>query len=174
MRLIKEKQIVNDAAKVDPFSMVISSCLFVGYIPKASGTFGSLFALIFFLIPGFGNIPQLFIWTLIATVIGIFTSSRMTDRYGDDPSVVVIDELAGMWLTIALGDLYLGGDITIAKLVIYFFAFRVFDVLKLQPAKWLDNMHNGFGIMMDDIVSAVYAAIFSVIVIMLMTNFQLL
>jgi phosphatidylglycerophosphatase A len=171
LRLIKEKQIVDDTAKVDPFSIVFSSFFFIGYIKKASGTFGSLAAMMFFFIDGFNQPLILLICSLLAFFIGIFTSTNMTKRYGDDPSVVVIDEVAGMWLTVFIAQILTGEKFGILFLTISFFVFRIFDIVKIPPAIYFDRMKNGFGIMTDDIISAVYSGIFVYIIFLIINIF---
>jgi len=168
LKYIKEKIIVNPDYKVDYFSTLFSSGLFVGYIPKASGTFGSLFGLLFFLIPGFIEPAVLIPVIVIVFFIGVFVSQKMTKRYGDDPSVVVIDEIVGMWISVliisSLFDI-IGNDLKIISALIAFLAFRFFDITKLQPAKYFDKLKNGFGIMLDDVVAGIYAGIVSYLII---------
>ena len=100
MRFIKEKIITDQNAKVDVFSNLFSSCFYIGYIPKASGTFGSLFGILFFLIDDFKKPEILLPAIIICFIAGIFTSGVMMKKFGDDPSVVVIDEVVGIWITV--------------------------------------------------------------------------
>ena len=168
MKYIKEKTIVNPDYKVNFFSMLFSSGLFVGYIPKASGTFGSLFGLLFFLIPGFIESSVLIPVIVVVFIIGVFVSHQMIKRYGDDPSVVVIDEIVGMWITVLiLSSLFeiIGNDLKIISALVAFLTFRFFDIMKLQPARYFDKLKNGFGIMMDDVVAGIYAGIVSYLII---------
>jgi phosphatidylglycerophosphatase A len=173
LRIIKQKKIVDPDAKVGFFSMIISSGFFVGYIPKASGTFGSFLALLFYiLIPGFDNFITLTVAIILSFILGVFTSDKMVCRYGEDPSVVVIDEFAGMWLTL----LFTNYQLQALKHVDYlyylafafgaFLIFRIFDILKIQPAKYLERrFNNGYGVMLDDIVSGLYAGVVAFIII---------
>jgi phosphatidylglycerophosphatase A len=170
--LIKKKKILNPGIKIDFFTSAFSSALFTGYIPWASGTFGSLFALAFVFIPGFYNPAVLFVLTAIITVLGVFSSEKMVAKYGDDPSVVVIDEVAGMWLTLAISSLFFA-DVSITLLAVSFFSFRFFDITKIYPASVFDKMKNGTGIMMDDIVSGVYAGVSAVVIMKLIIKINL-
>lgn len=169
MRLIKRKEIVNPDIKVDLFSVVISSGFFTGFAPAASGTAGSAFALLFYLIPGFDNpfisAPSI----VLCFFLGIFTSKKMIYRYGDDPSVVVIDEIAGMWITVFIAGVFSFGYLTI---IIAFFMFRLFDIIKLYPASYFDKIKNGFGIMMDDVVAGVYGGISTIIIMQIINYFK--
>jgi phosphatidylglycerophosphatase A len=171
LRLIKEKQIIDDTAKVDPFSIVFSSFFFIGYIKKASGTFGSLAAMMFFFINGFNQPLILLVCSLLAFLIGIFTSTNMTKRYGDDPSVVVIDEVSGMWLTVFIAQVLAGENFGILFFAISFFVFRFFDIVKIPPANYFDRLKSGFGIMTDDIISAIYSGVFVYIVFQIVKLF---
>jgi phosphatidylglycerophosphatase A len=173
MKFIKEKKIVDNQAKVDIFSNIFSSVFFIGYIPRASGTFGSLFALLFFFIPNFSNLLIIIPCTIIIFFIGIITSANMVKKYGDDPSVVVIDEVAGMWVTIIILKLLFlqTGNIGIIPLLISFFAFRFFDIIKIFPVTFFDRMKNGFGIMTDDVMAGIYAGISSGIILLILKQF---
>lgn len=79
-RFIKEKNPVNEEYKVNIFVRAIGSGLFSGYIPFASGTFGSLVGLIFFLIPGFEQFLTLFIATIISFFGGVLISEMMRKK----------------------------------------------------------------------------------------------
>ncbi len=167
MRLIKRKKIVDPDIKVDLFSVFFSSGFFTGYAPAASGTVGSAFALLFYLIPGFLNPFISASSILVCFTVGIFTSEKMIKRYGDDPSVVVIDEIVGMWITVFIAGFLSFGYPTI---IIGFFMFRLFDIIKLYPASFFDKVKNGFGIMMDDVIAGVYGG-FSTIIILLVIKY---
>lgn len=157
MKFMKEKIIADENAKVDIFSNIFSSCFFVGHIPKASGTFGSIFGMLFFLIDGFQKTEILLPAIILCFAAGIYTAGVMIKRYGDDPSVVVIDEVVGMWITVLVFLILSKGEYGIYTLILLFFAFRFFDIAKIQPAGLFDKMKSPFGVMMDDVVAGIYA-----------------
>jgi phosphatidylglycerophosphatase A len=147
----------------------------VGYLPIAPGTWGSLLAVGLFLIarrcvsgrestvvPAFG--PYAFpaiglLAILLVTFIGIWAASR-TERVLriKDPGKVVIDEVAGQW--IALLPLTLAGTVRLPLLVIIaFLLFRLFDIVKPYPARKMESLKGGLGIMADDLVAGAYAAV---------------
>ena len=176
-RLIKEKNPVNNEQKVSLLVRAIGSGLFVGYIPYASGTFGSFIGLLIFLIPGFSDFKVLIIGIVVFFITGIFVSELMQKRYGDDPPEVIIDEIVGLWFTYLVGYAIFSIFFTakafnpqtlfLSKLlfgIVGFIIFRIFDILKLQPALYFDNMKNGYGIMMDDISAGLYAGILSPVI----------
>jgi phosphatidylglycerophosphatase A len=175
-RFIKEKNPLNEEYKVNFFIKAIGSGLFSGYIPFASGTFGSLVGFLIYLIPGFADIHILFIAVILSFSAGVYVSNTMSKRYGEDPPEVVIDEISGLWFTYLVGYFVFAVFITLktydpttdfTKKLIFaivgFFVFRLFDIIKLQPAKYLDSKKGGWGIMLDDTISAIYAGVLSAI-----------
>ena len=93
----------------------------------------------------------------------------MIAKYGDDPSVIVIDEVLGQWVTLII--IYFFHHNVDDKLwlisIIAFLFFRLFDITKIPPIKYFDNIKTAFGIMMDDVVAGFYAGIVSSYVIYL-------
>ncbi|MDH7516249.1 MAG: phosphatidylglycerophosphatase A [Bacteroidota bacterium] len=132
----------------------IAGGCFTGYFPFAPGTVGSALALaLYCFIPGMERWQTLLPLCAASLLAGIPLASRMERSYGPDPSAVVLDEIAGMW--VALLFLPKIWYISIGA----FLLFRAFDVVKPPPARQFDRMRGGFGIMMDDIVAGVYANI---------------
>jgi len=83
-------------------------------------------------------------------VLGIRASDAMEKVYGQDPGEVTIDEVLGMWVSL----LFLPKTIVVAASA--FFIFRILDIVKPFPARRFDNLHGGVGVMLDDVVSAIY------------------
>jgi phosphatidylglycerophosphatase A len=171
-RLIKEKNPVNEEFKVSVVVKAIGSGLFIGYIPFASGTFGSLLGFLIFMIPGFSQMLIIFIATVVCFAAGVYVSGIMKNRYGDDPPEVVIDEIAGLWFTYIVAfiifDFFFKAksldptQFFVSKLIfglVGLIIFRIFDILKLQPSKYFDELKTGYGIMLDDIFAGLYAGI---------------
>ena len=71
----------------------------------------------------------------------------------EDPGYIVIDELAGMFITMA------GHKPTLIALVTGFFLFRIFDIIKPYPVYAVERLRKGYGIMADDILAGIYANI---------------
>lgn len=122
-----------------------------GFSPAAPGTAGSLAALLIALIPGFTSPLILSVAILIAFVAGGFCADRMERWRGPDPSVVTIDEVVGMWITL----IFLPH--TPLYLISGFFVFRLLDILKPWPANYFDGRPGGWNIMLDDVAAGVYA-----------------
>lgn len=125
-----------------------------GLSPRAPGTVGSLGALpVAALIHATLGPLALALAALLAFAIGLWASARYAAADDDkDPSAVVIDEVAGQWLTLAAVPLawpwYAAG----------FVLFRLFDILKPWPVSWADRRLPGaWGIMVDDMLAGLYA-----------------
>jgi phosphatidylglycerophosphatase A len=123
----------------------------VGYVPVAPGTFGSAVGLlIWFALP----VSVLAQGAAIAAVSAIGAwSSTVAERHSGkvDPGYVVIDEVAGMLVTLFLIPVGWAGALGA------FLLFRLFDIVKPYPANRLERLHGGLGIMADDIMAGVYA-----------------
>jgi len=133
----------------------IATGFYSGYTPVMPGTAGAFLALIIFLlIPGFRGI-----WLVLAVIffffIGVWASGQVEKSEGKDPSIVVIDEIAGMWLTF----ITLPADLHWGWAAGGFILFRIFDVFKPFPVNQSQNLPGGWGIMIDDVLAAVYAHI---------------
>lgn len=165
MRLVKTKEIVNPDFKVDFFSRILASWFYTGYFPKGSGTVGSLAAFVIFLFPSMNDPYRLSIAFLIVFILGTYATIPMMKRYGNDPSTVVVDEVVGQWFTIMIVMAAGYWELTLINCLVTFIGFRGFDILKLQPAKYFDRKHTALGVMLDDVVAAVYGGIFSIFII---------
>jgi phosphatidylglycerophosphatase A len=125
-----------------------------GLLPKVPGTWGSAAALPFAAVIdwAFGGLG-LALAALIVFVAGSFAAGSFARAAGvKDPGAIVVDEVAAQWMTLAPvpldPSLYLVG----------FLLFRIADIAKPWPASWCDRrLAGGFGVMADDMASAVYA-----------------
>lgn len=133
--------------------MAIATGFWVGNLPKAPGTWGSLAALLpWLLIRGF-SLPMYLLTLLAVFIIGFFaagSAEKILDRADAGP--IVIDEMLGMFITLTLAP-----DHPLAW-VLGFILFRIFDITKPFPVSWFDQrIHGGIGIMMDDVAAGIYA-----------------
>lgn len=120
------------------------------------GTWGSLVALPFaWIIFSYCGQGGLFSASMICFVIGVIAVDSYVRRTKTkDPSFAVIDEVAGQWLTLVfLNNLGLIG------FSLGFFLFRIFDILKPPPCRYLESLPEGLGVMADDLMAGVYAGI---------------
>ncbi len=96
---------------------------------------------------------------VIVTLIGIPAASIVERESGrEDPGHVVIDEVAGQWIALALC------PVEIRHALLAFALFRLFDIVKPWPARQLERLHGGLGIMMDDVAAGIYALVAGLIV----------
>ena len=141
---------------VNYLALAIATCG-VGYLPLMPGTFGSLVGLAIFL-PLRQTPTGLVISILVITFAGIWAGSRTEELAGrKDPGKVVVDEVAGQ--LIATLPLALFKQWSIAAVMVSFVLFRFFDIVKPYPANRLQDLKGGLGIMCDDLVAGVYAAV---------------
>lgn len=171
MRLVKTKNIVDPDYRINFFYNIIGSWFYTGYFPKGSGTVGSLAAFIIFLIPVFNSIVYLSIAFIVIFILGTMAATPMMKRFGNDPSVLVADEVVGQWLTIIIMMAAGYWALDWLHMLIAFIAFRGFDILKIQPAKYFDKQHTALGAMLDDVMASLYAGIGAVVFFIAMQKF---
>jgi phosphatidylglycerophosphatase A len=129
-----------------------------GLAPVAPGTFGSaaalgiVIALSYTSLPAFPTLVTLAAAATIACLVVGRTAERVLGE--KDPGSIVIDEFAGMFVALALpGAGWMGPREWIAA----FFLFRVFDIIKPPPARRLQSLRGGLGIVIDDLIAGLYA-----------------
>lgn len=135
--------------------LAVATFFWVGNIPKAPGTWGSLAALIPWIFLRGLTLPAYIIMLLTVFLIGFFaagSAEKILDRADAGP--IVIDEVLGMFIALTLAP-----DHPLAW-IMGFILFRIFDIAKPFPVSWFDQrIHGGIGIMMDDVIAGIYAFI---------------
>lgn len=127
-----------------------------GLSPWAPGTVGSLAALpLAWLISAYTGTIGLAIAVLIVFALGVWASHVYSAALGkSDAGEIVIDEVAGQWLTLLL----VPPDL--AMYALGFALFRLADIVKPWPISWIDRkIKGGFGVMFDDVLAGAFAAI---------------
>jgi len=151
--------------KINFFEKFIGSGFYTGYFPIASGTIGSFVAIVIYLIPGFENLLIIIPATLIFMVYGIFVGTKFENQYGKDPSECTVDEVVGTWISlIALPK-------TLWIILAAFFLWRILDIIKPPPARNLERLKGGLGIMIDDVISGLYTLIIMHLVVYLLGKY---
>lgn len=150
---MKEQKIQTPSVPV----VLFLSWFYTGKFPKAPGTVGSLatLPLIFFL--HYININIYSLLTLIVAlyVAAVIVTEHVQKKYQlHDPQWIVIDEVIGMLITWSFVR-----TIDFPILFLVFSLFRFFDIVKIWPASYFDRLHHGFGTITDDVISALYAGI---------------
>lgn len=130
---------------------IISTFFYFGFFPVAPGTFGSIGGLLIY----FLTLPSqtaYFTATLIILIMGFMVCAKAEKVFAiQDPPQVVIDEVAGMLISL----MFLPKSLPI--IICAFILFRGFDTVKIWPAEQSEKVPLGIGIMLDDIVAGIYA-----------------
>ncbi len=139
--------------QINWFEKIIGSGFYTGYIPIASGTFGSLAAIVIYLIPGFEKLEIIIPAIILFLGYGLFVSFKFEKVYGKDPSQCTVDEVVGTWISlIALPK-------TLLIVLTSFLIWRALDIIKPFPARTSEKLPGGFGIMIDDVIAGFYSLI---------------
>ena len=146
---------------MNKISQIFSTLFFIGYSKWAPGTVGSLASLIIiiFLQSVVSNtiFIVLFICIFILAIIFVAIYSKTTNNH--DAKEIVIDEFLGIYLILIFSYNFNSFN-EFLKIFLIFIFFRLFDIIKLFPANWIDkNMKNSSGIILDDIIAGVYTII---------------
>jgi len=130
----------------------VATCGYLGYVPFAPGTFGSAAGVaLFYLVRGTGSIGVELAVIVALFAIGIWSATQAEQHFGGvDPSAVVMDEVVGMLITLALLPLNATG------VFVGFLVFRVLDVVKPWPSAGFEKLPGGLGVMADDGMAAIY------------------
>jgi phosphatidylglycerophosphatase A len=148
---------------VNRVAVALATCLGCGYFPWGPGTIGSLVAIIIAVVLHFSagaSRPALLIATLVLLAPAIWASTQTARLHGrKDPSVVVIDEVLGQWVTL-LGATALRWKSFCAA----FLLFRLFDIWKPWPVRNFEKLPEGVGIVADDLAAGIYGALILYIV----------
>ncbi len=136
-------------------SKIISSFFGVGYFPVAPGTLTSFLVILaykFYLFRLGWSLHLLILFLLF--FIGVYASTKVeSETRKKDPRKIVIDEACGQLLVLfRMSDAWF-------PLLSGFILFRIFDIAKPYPIKKVEALPSGWGIMMDDMVAAIYAGV---------------
>lgn len=138
----------------------------VGDLPWAPGTWGSAVAMPLAMgLHALGGVWALMAATLVVTLLGWWATAQLAaDGSDPDPSEVVVDEVVGQWLAlwpVSLGAGHAGVEIwrLWPGLLAGFVLFRVFDILKPWPISAADRLKTPFGVMLDDLLAGIAAAV---------------
>ena len=145
---------------------IIGTVAGTGHLRPAPGTWGSLVALpMAWGLHLLGGFPLLLSACIAVYFAGWWATVEMTRGQTDhDPSEIVIDEVAGQWialLPLSYAASRMGVDITVLwpGWIAAFALFRLFDILKPGPVGWADRRDDAVGVMLDDVIAGVFAAL---------------
>ena len=146
----RNEGIPHEAATIPFYARLLATVFYAGYSPIAPGTAGALAGLAIYLIPSFDQTPIIGSAIFVGFFFGAYSGGKIEKVVGHDPSIVVIDEMVGMWISLFLLPK------TVPAVLGAFVLFRILDTVKPQPAKVFQKRDGGFAIMMDDVVCAIY------------------
>ena len=140
------------------FHKLVSTFLGIGYINngKGAGTVAAIAAAAIWYLSWAGGFPPLYLSltiTIALILLGVWSSGIVAKEWGEDPAKVVIDEAAGMWISVLF--LPVCWQYTLGGLIL----FRIFDIAKPLYIRKMENFGGGWGIMLDDVLAGVYANI---------------
>jgi len=150
------------------FARLLATWFYCGYAPKAPGTAGSLAALaIAWLLHEYAGVPPLGFVILALALLGpaIWAADVTARETGlKDPQIVVVDEVVGQWIAIAGASYAQSGFHWHATMdwktwCAAFVLFRAFDIWKPPPVRRLEQIPGGAGIVLDDVMAGIYAAL---------------
>ncbi len=133
--------------------LFLATGFFIGHMPFAPGTFGTLIGLpICFLLSRF-HIGPVVLWVLlfIFFAIGVASAAEKILKQ-KDAAQIVIDEIAGVLVV------FIGLPFNLYTAICGFIIFRVFDILKPFPIRWFEKkVGGGSGIVLDDVIAGIYS-----------------
>jgi len=130
----------------------VATCGYLGHVPIAPGTFGSAAGVaLFYLVRSSGSVGVELAVIAALFAVGIWSGTQAERHYGGiDPGPIVIDEVVGMLITLALLPVNATG------VLVGFLLFRVLDVIKPWPSAGFERLPGGLGVMADDGMAAIY------------------
>jgi phosphatidylglycerophosphatase A len=133
-------------------AVFLATCGYVGYAPVAPGTFGSAAGLAVFALVRASGSPLVEVATIVALfAIGVWSGTEAEHHFGGvDPGPIVLDEVVGMLITLALI------PVNITGAFVGFVVFRALDVFKPWPSGRFERLPGGLGVMADDGMAALY------------------
>jgi len=154
MRPLKEK-----------IALIIATGCFSGYGRPFSGTWGTIPAWLisFYLIEG--DQPLLMAAIAVTFLLSVWSAGEAEKIFGHDNGKIVIDEWAGMFVSL------LFVPYSLLNYINAFFAFRFFDVVKIPPARQFERLPSGWGVTMDDIVAGIHANLATQLAIYILNNY---
>jgi phosphatidylglycerophosphatase A len=140
------------------FARVLATWFGCGYVPKGPGTAGTLGGLLVaWILHRWLELPPLFFGALALVFLfpAIWASGAVArEDKTEDPQIVVIDEVIGLWITLAGAKHF-----DWASWLLAFVLFRLFDIWKPWPVRQFENLPGGVGIVLDDVMAGVYGAL---------------
>lgn len=124
-----------------------------GFSPFASGTVGTVAAIPFYLVLAQLSMPLYLLSTVAFTLFAVWAAGEAERVFSEkDSGKIVIDEVAGYLVTMT------ALPVNWQTVLVGFLLFRLFDITKPQPVRWLDqSLKNGYGVVLDDVAAGLYS-----------------
>lgn len=138
---------------------------YVGLLRPAPGTWGSLTAIpLAWGLHALGGAPLFIAATVLVSLLGVWSIGQAIGAGHDDPPEIVIDEVAGQWIAlwpVSIGAAHVGAAFwdLYPGVIAAFLAFRLFDIWKPGPIGWADRKGGATGVMLDDVIAGLFAAV---------------
>ena len=135
-----------------------------GFSPIAPGTAGSIVGVLIYLLIERLQLGAYYLHAIIFFfIVGIWASSRVENLWGHDSQRIVIDEVVGQMITygVAAGRYQLSAF----HIVLGFGLFRLFDIVKPFPIRYLERLKGGLGVVADDVGAGIYALVVLTLVV---------
>lgn len=154
MKLLSQDQALSRLSLKNPIHFLALG-FGSGLAAKAPGTFGTLAAVPLYLLMAQLPLSWYLAVTLVCVLAGIYICDKAAKDMGvHDHGAIVWDEVAGLLITM------IAAPAGVLWLVVGFVLFRLFDIIKPWPIRWLDaKVEGGFGIMIDDVLAGIFALI---------------
>ena len=154
MKLLSQDQALSRLSLKNPIHFLALG-FGSGLAAKAPGTFGTLAAVPLYLLLAQLPLSWYLALTLVCVLAGIYICDKAAKDMGvHDHGAIVWDEVAGLLITM------IAAPAGVLWLVVGFVLFRLFDIIKPWPIRWLDaKVEGGFGIMIDDVLAGIFALI---------------
>ena len=149
------------------FPRLFSTFFYVGFLPKAPGTWGSIVTVVilYFAWPTQWYIQVPIIFAIF--IFGAWTAGAAEEYYGHDARRIVIDEVAGQMLAVFMA------PHKMVAFALAFLFFRLFDIVKPPPARQWESLRGGWGVMADDMAAGAYAAILTNFILALLDRWSI-
>jgi len=131
---------------------IIASFFGIGYIGRGSGTAAALVAAVLWYFSNLGvYLFAALVVSVLVILVGTWSSFKVEPAWGHDSNRIVIDEVAGMLISL------IGVPVNWIYALIAFVLFRFFDIAKPLLIKRTEKLNGGWGVMMDDVLAGIYA-----------------
>ena len=148
---------MSDASVVGRTAVLIATAGGAGFVPGMPGTAGALVGVGIFGLAVWSGLLWLYLpLLLVLTISGAWAAGRVEQIYGHDASRIVIDEVVGQMIALALVAGTIRAEI-VPLTILGFLLFRFFDILKPFPIRRLEKLPGGVGVMADDVGAGIYA-----------------